>query len=45
MRFVVIVLKKNGCVYDFVHVSPPTSPVESRERFIDFVQGFSTISP
>ncbi|HEX4334991.1 MAG TPA: hypothetical protein VH062_03700 [Polyangiaceae bacterium] len=44
-RFAVVVFKKNGCVYDFVHVSPPTSPAESRERFVGFVQGFSTISP
>jgi hypothetical protein len=44
-RFVVFVLKKNGCVYDFIHVAPPGASPESRGRFVDFVQGFSTISP
>ena len=44
-RFTVFVLKKNGCVYDFVHIAPPEAAAESRERFVGFVQGFSTISP
>jgi hypothetical protein len=44
-RFGVFVLKKNGCVYDFIHIAPPSAPAESREHFVSFVQGFSTISP
>jgi hypothetical protein len=44
-RFGVFVLKKNGCVYDFIHIAPPSASAESRERFVSFVQGFSTISP
>lgn len=44
-RFTVFVLKKNGCVYDFVHVAPPSAPAEGRRDFVAFVQGFSTISP
>ncbi|HVW26891.1 MAG TPA: hypothetical protein VHC69_16095 [Polyangiaceae bacterium] len=45
MHFVVFVLKKNGCVYDFARISPPNPARESRDRFIQFVQGFSTIAP
>jgi len=44
-HFIVFVLKKNGCVYDFVHVAPPGFSKESRDRFVGFVQGFSTIAP
>jgi hypothetical protein len=44
-RFTAIVLKKNGCVYDFIHVAPPAAPAEGRRRFIAFVEGFSTIKP
>jgi predicted Zn-dependent protease len=44
-RFTVFVLKKNGCVYDFIHIAPPSASAESREHFVSFVQGFSTISP
>ncbi len=45
MHFVVFVLKKNGCVYDFAQIAPPNPSRESRDQFIRFVQGFSTISP
>jgi len=45
MHYVVVVLKKNGCVYDFIHIAPPSASAESREHFVSFVQGFSTISP
>jgi hypothetical protein len=45
MHFVVFVLKKNGCVYDFAQITPPNPSRESRDQFIRFVQGFSTISP
>ncbi len=44
-RFSVFVLKKNSCVYDFVHVAPPMAPPTGRRRFTAFVQGFSTIEP
>jgi hypothetical protein len=44
-RFSVFVLKKNGCVYDFVHIAPPEAPETSRREFATFVQGFSTIRP
>jgi hypothetical protein len=45
MHFVVFVLKKNGCVYDFAQIAPPNPSRESRDQFIRFVQGFATISP
>jgi hypothetical protein len=45
MHFVVFVLKKNGCVYDLVQIAPPSPSRESRDQFIQFVQGFSTIAP
>lgn len=44
-RYEVFVLKKNGCVYDFVHVAPPGAPADGRRRFVAFVQGFATIKP
>jgi hypothetical protein len=44
-RFTVFVLKKNGCVYDFVHVAPPGAPADGRARFVAFVEGFSTLAP
>jgi hypothetical protein len=44
-HFDVVVLKKNGCVYDFIQVADPPVNAESQQRFLAFVQGFSTISP
>lgn len=44
-RFTVFVLKKNGCVYDFMHIAPPNAPESGREHFVTFVEGFSTIKP
>lgn len=44
-RFTVFVLKKNGCVYDFVHVAPSSASAEGRRSFVAFVEGFSTIKP
>ncbi len=44
-RFSVFVLKKNGCVYDFMYVAPPDAPAEGQRRFVAFVEGFSTIKP
>jgi hypothetical protein len=37
------VLKKDGCVYDFVVVSPPTKFEPNRQVFENFVSGFHTI--
>lgn len=45
MHFLVFVLKKNGCVYDFAQIAPPNPSRESRDQFIQFVQGFTTIAP
>jgi hypothetical protein len=44
-RFDVFVLKKNGCVYDFMLVARPGPDDEGRKVFADFVEGFSTIAP
>ena len=41
-RFVVYVLKKNGCVYDFILIAPPTLDPASIAQFDQFVEGFST---
>lgn len=45
-RFVVTVLKKNGCVYDFLHVDGGASSPAlegSRADFRKMVRGFSTL--
>lgn len=44
-RFTIFVLKKNGCVYDFMHIAPPDASADGRQRFVTFVEGFSTVSP
>jgi len=47
-HFALFVLKKNGCVYDFVHISPVGSGPElegARKAFVSFVEQFSTVSP
>ena len=41
--FDAFVLKKDGCVYDFVVVSPPTKFEPNRQVFESFVSGFHTI--
>lgn len=44
-RFIVTVLKKNGCVYDFLHVDgggDDPALVQSRANFRAMVSGFST---
>ncbi len=41
-RFVVYVLKKNGCVYDFILIAPPLLDANSIAQFDQFVSGFST---
>ena len=41
-RFVVVVLKKNGCVYDFILIASPTLDANAKAQFDQFVAGFST---
>jgi hypothetical protein len=40
LQYLVYVLKKDGCVYDFIHVSPSA---RGRAEFERFVQGFGTV--
>jgi hypothetical protein len=42
-HFIVVVLKKDGCVYDFVHITSNPATARDREAFSRFVQGFSTL--
>lgn len=45
-HFVVIVLKKDGCVYDFLHVDGDSSDptiAQSRSDFRSMVEGFRTL--
>ncbi|HEU4413085.1 MAG TPA: hypothetical protein VFS43_48030 [Polyangiaceae bacterium] len=44
-RFTALVLKKDGCVYDFVLVSEPGSFPRARADFDRFVMGFHTEKP
>jgi hypothetical protein len=44
-RFVVYVLKKDGCVYDFVLIAEPAVSPNSIGEFDRFVSGFSTNAP
>ena len=41
-RYIVYVLKKDGCVYDFLYVSPTAG--DGRTEFELFVRGFGTLS-
>lgn len=41
--FDVYVLKKDGCVYDFVQIAAPESFDEGRPAFARFVEGFRTL--
>lgn len=41
-RFIVYVLKKDGCVYDFMWIGANAEAQASREQFRRFVTGFST---
>ena len=43
-HFVVYVLKKNGCVYDFILIAAPAVDAPSKSEFDQFVLGFSTQS-
>ncbi|HEX2878073.1 MAG TPA: hypothetical protein VHO25_00925 [Polyangiaceae bacterium] len=42
-HFIVVVLKKDGCVYDFVHITNSAPAAQDRETFEQFVQGFATV--
>jgi hypothetical protein len=42
-RFTVVVLKKDGCVYDFIYVEDVPGSREGRVQFDQFVTGFSTL--
>ena len=41
-QYLVYVLKKNGCVYDFMYIAANSEP-QSRAEFERFVQGFATL--
>jgi len=43
-RFTVYVLKKDGCVYDFMHIAEQRHAEQSQANFDRFVQGFATES-
>ena len=43
-HYTVVVLKKDWCVYDFMHIATDASPSESRAAFDRFVQGFATLN-
>ena len=42
-HYVVYVLKKNGCVYDFMYIAAPDSSSSAVGAFDGFVQGFATL--
>jgi hypothetical protein len=42
-RFTVFVVKKDGCVYDFMHIADTATPPESQAEFERFVTGFQTL--
>jgi hypothetical protein len=42
-RFTVYVLKKDGCVYDFMYIAAVDAPPSGEQDFERFVTGFSTL--
>jgi hypothetical protein len=42
-HYVVYVLKKNGCVYDFLYIAATDADARALAEFDGFVQGFSTL--
>ena len=42
-HFVVYVLKKDNCVYDFIHIAAVNPPESSTRSFEQFVKGFATL--
>lgn len=45
MAYDIFVLKKDGCVYDFVYVAPPDRAAAGSIDFEHFVMGFRTAGP
>lgn len=43
-HFIVYVMKKNGCVYDFILIGAPNVDIASKAEFDQFVLGFGTLS-
>jgi hypothetical protein len=43
MRFTVVVLKKNGCVYDFTYIEDSSGSDLGRSQFDQFFSGFATL--
>jgi hypothetical protein len=43
-QFIVYVMKKNGCVYDFILIGAPNVQTASKAEFDQFVLGFGTQS-
>ncbi len=41
-HFIVYVLKKDSCVYDFIHIAAVHPPEQSTRAFEAFVKGFAT---
>ena len=44
MSYDIFVLKKDGCVFDLVHVAPPSAAAAGQAEFEQFVQGFHTVT-
>lgn len=42
-HFIVYVLKKDSCVYDFIHIAAVDTSGESTRSFEQFVKGFGTL--
>ncbi len=42
-HYTVYVLKKDGCVYDFLHIADTSASQQTRAEFERFVRGFSTL--
>jgi hypothetical protein len=42
-RYLVYVMKKDGCVYDFMYIAAAEADSGARAEFERFVQGFSTL--
>lgn len=42
-RYLVYVMKKDGCVYDFMYIAAAEADSAARAEFERFVQGFSTL--
>jgi hypothetical protein len=45
IELLLVVMKKNGCIYDFTYLSPVGRFVEKLADFEQFLQGFKTEAP